>query len=119
MIHSNYKHVIIIFTIKFFPCKYIKYKENIYICFLFSEWINTQFIVTKKDFINFINKMASNKRKYRKAVTSKEKIKTKGQKNIKSKRKNKDQNILLNNNSINIDSNLITIIFLLIINTFW
>jgi len=34
--------------------------------------------------------MASNKRKYRKAVKSKEKIKTKGQKNIKSKRKNKD-----------------------------
>lgn len=79
---------------------------NIYV----SEWINTQFVVTKKDYINFINKMASNKRKYRK-TKSKHEIKRKGKKNQNIKTLN---NSNINNDDVNIDgNNLITIILLL------
>jgi len=76
------------------------------ICFIFSEWINTQFVVTRKELINFINKIASNQRKYRK-TKSKEEIKTKGKRNQNIQLKGKkNQNIQsFNDHNINIDGN--------------
>lgn len=73
---------------------------NIY----FSEWIYTQFVVTKKELINFINKTASNKRKYRKTKPKETRRKKKKNKNIK----------IYNHGNSNIDgNNLIKIILLL------